>query len=88
MIHTTAIIDPQAKVPENVNIGAYTVIGPNVEIGEGSEIQSHVSIIGNTKIGNNNKIYPFASIGNDPQDLKFNGEETNLEVGDLSLIHI
>ena len=46
MIHTTAIIDPQAKVPENVKIGAYTVIGPNVEIGEGSEIQSHVSIIG------------------------------------------
>ena len=82
MIHETAIIDPKAKVPENVKIGAYTVIGPNVEIGEGSEIQSHVSIIGITKIGKNNKIYPFASIGNDPQDLKFNGEETNLEIGD------
>ena len=92
MIHKTAIIDPKAKVAENVKIGAYSVIGPNVEIGEGSEIQSHVSIIGNTKIGKNNKIYPFASLGNDPQDLKFSGEQTNLEIGDdnkiLSLIHI
>ena len=81
MIHSTAIIDTKAKVPENVRIGAYTVIGPNVEIGEGSEIQSHVSIIGNTKIGNNNKIYPFASIGNDPQDLKYDGEDTKLMIG-------
>ena len=86
MIHETAIIDPKAKVPENVKIGAYTVIGPNVEIGEGSEIQSHVSIIGITKIGKNNKIYPFASIGNDPHDLKFNGEHTNLEIGDNNKI--
>ena len=62
------------------------MIGSNVEIGEGTEIQSHVSIIGNTKIGKNNKIYPFASIGNDPQDLKFNGEKTNLEIGDNNKI--
>ncbi len=82
MIHTTAIIDPSAIVPENIKIGAYCVIGSNVEIGEGTEIQSHVSITGNTKIGKNNKIYPFASIGNDPQDLKFSGEQTNLEIGD------
>ena len=86
MIHKTAIIDPKAKVSDNVKVGAYSVIGPNIEIGEGTEIQSHVSIIGNTKIGKNNKIYPFASIGSDPQDLKFNGEQTNLEIGDNNKI--
>ena len=86
MIHKTAIIDLKAKVSDNVKVGAYSVIGPNVEIGEKLEIQSHVSIIGNTKIGKNNKIYPFASIGNDPQDLKFNGEQTNLEIGDNNKI--
>ena len=82
MIHNTAIIDPKAKISSGVSIGAFTVIGPNVEIGENTIIQSHVSIIGNTKVGKNNKIYPFASIGNDPQDLKFDGEVTKLEIGD------
>mgnify|MGYP006424126095 FL=1 len=86
MIHKTAIIDPKAKISNNVKVGAYSVIGPNVELGQDTEIQSHVSIIGNTKIGNNNKIYSFASIGNDPQDLKFDGEETNLEIGDNNKI--
>ena len=86
MIHKTAIIDPKAKISNNVSIGAYTVIGPNVEIGENNEIQSHVSILGNTKIGNDNKIYPFASIGNDPQDLKYNNEETRLEIGNNNKI--
>ena len=86
MIHKTAIIDSKAKINSNVSIGAYTVIGPNVEIGENSVIQTHVSIVGNTKIGKENKIYPFASIGNDPQDLKFEGEETKLEIGDNNKI--
>ena len=86
MIHKTAIIDSAAKIGQNVKVGPYSIIGANVEIGEGSEIQSHVSIIGNTKIGMNNKIYPFASIGNDPQDLKFNGEETKLEIGNNNKI--
>ena len=86
MIHKTAIIEPTSKIASNVNIGAYSVIGPNVEIGENSIIQSHVSIVGNTKIGKNNKIYPFASIGNDPQDLKFSGEQTKLEIGDNNKI--
>ena len=86
MIHKTAIVDNKAKISSNVSIGAYTVIGPNVEIGENSIIQSHVSIIGKTTIGKNNKIYPFASIGNDPQDLKFNGEQTKLEIGDSNKI--
>ena len=86
MIHSTALIDPKAKISSNVSIGAFTVIGPNVEIGENTIIQSHVSIIGNTKIGKNNKIYPFASIGNDPQDLKFDGEVTKLEIGNNNKI--
>ena len=81
MIHQTAIIDPNARIHDNVKIGPYSIIGANVEIDENTEIQSHVSITGNTKIGKNNKIYPFASIGNDPQDLKFQGEETKLEIG-------
>jgi UDP-N-acetylglucosamine acyltransferase len=82
MIHATAIIDSKAKIYSNVKIGAYTVIGPNVEIGEDTIIQSHVSITGDTKIGKKNKIYSFASVGNDPQDLKFDGEQTKLEIGD------
>jgi UDP-N-acetylglucosamine acyltransferase len=86
MIHKTAIIDTKAKINSNVSIGAYTVIGPNVEIGENSVIQSHVSIIGHTKIGKKNKVYSFASIGNDPQDLKFDGEQTKLEIGDNNKI--
>ena len=86
MIHKTAIIDPGAKISNNVKIGPYSVIGPNVEIGEGTVVQSHVSITGITKIGSNNNIYPFASIGNDPQDLKFQGEKTNLEIGNNNKI--
>ena len=86
MIHKSAIIDPKAKISSNVKIGPYSIIGANVQIGAGTEIQSHVSIVGNTKIGNNNKIYSFTSIGNDPQDLKYNGEETKLEIGDSNKI--
>jgi UDP-N-acetylglucosamine acyltransferase len=82
MIHKTAIIDKNAKISQNVTIGPYSVIGPNVEIGEDTVVQSHVNITGNTIIGKNNLIYPFASIGNDPQDLKFKGERTLLEIGD------
>ena len=81
MIHNTAIIDPKAKLDKNVKVGPYSVIGPNVEIGENTVIQSHVNISCNTKIGKGNKIYPFVSM-NDPQDLKYNGEATNLVIGD------
>ena len=82
MIDKTAIIDNNAKIHLTAKIGPYTVIGPNVEIGENVTIHSHVNISGNTKIGKGNTFYPFASIGNDPQDLKFNGEKTLLEIGD------
>jgi UDP-N-acetylglucosamine acyltransferase len=81
MIHKTAIVDPKAKISTNVNIGPYSIIGPNVEIGEDTDINSHVSIAGYTKIGKKNKIYPFASIGNNPQDLKYKGEKSALEIG-------
>ena len=85
MIDKTAIIDSKAKIDKNVTIGPYTVIGPDVEIGENTIIQSHVNISGNTKIGKGNLIYPFVSI-NDPQDLKYNGEPTNLIIGDNNKI--
>ena len=86
MIHKSAIIDTKAKIASNVIIGPYSVIGPNVEINEDTIIHSHVSISGHTKIGKENKIYPFASIGNDPQDLKYNKEETKLVIGDKNTI--
>ena len=86
MIHKTAIIDPKAKIASNVKIGAYSVIGPDVEVNENTIIHSHVSISGQTIIGKENKIYPFASVGNDPQDLKYNGEKTKLIIGDNNTI--
>ena len=86
MIHKSAIIDTRAKIASNVKIGPYSVIGPNVEIDKNTIIHSHVNISGHTKIGKENKIYPFASIGNDPQDLKYNGEETRLIIGNRNTI--
>ncbi len=85
MIHKTAIVSDKAQISKNVEIGPYTVIGPNVKIGENTKIQSHVNISANTIIGKGNKIYPFVSI-NDPQDLKYNGEDTRLIIGDNNTI--
>ncbi len=81
MIHKTAIVDENAKISDNVEIGPYSIIGPNVEIGANSIIHSHVNIVGNTKIGKNNHIYPFSSIGTPPQDLKYKGEKNLLIIG-------
>ena len=86
MIHKTAIIDIKARISNNVQIGPYSIIGPDVQIGENTKIQSNVSVVGNTIIGKNNKIYPFASIGNDPQDMKYKGEKTKLIIGDNNTI--
>ena len=86
MIHKTAIIDIKAKISSKVEIGPYTVIGPNVEIDDDVKIQSHVNISGFTTIGKNNNTYPFASIGNDPQDMKYKGEKTNLLIGNNNII--
>ena len=81
MIHKTAIVDSEAKISDNVEIGPYCFIGPEVEIGTNSVIHSHVNIVGNTKIGENNQIYPFSSIGTPPQDLKYKGEKNSLVIG-------
>jgi len=81
MIHPTSIIDKKAKVSKTSKIGPYTIIGPEVEIGDNVEIHSHVNIVGNTKIGEGTKIFPFASIGTQPQDLKFKGEKNSTVIG-------
>ena len=81
MIHKTAIIDSKAKISSNVKIGPYTIIGPHVEIDDDVVIQSHVNITGHSIIGKNNRIYPMASIGSDPQDLKYKDEKTTLMIG-------
>ena len=86
MIHKTAIIDSKAKISSNVHVGPYCVIGPNVRISEDNVIHSHVVISGHTTIEQGNKIYPFSSIGNDPQDLKFKDEETKLIIGEKNII--
>ncbi len=86
MIHHTAIIDPSAKIAENVSIGPFTVIGPHVEIEAGTWIGPHVVIQGPTKIGKDNKIFQFASLGEAPQDKKYREEKTYLVIGDRNVI--
>ena len=86
MIHETAIIDPSAKIADNVSIGPYSVIEADVTIGEGTEIAPHVVIKGPTTIGRDNRIFQFASIGEQPQDLKYAGQKTRLEIGDRNTI--
>ena len=86
MIHATSIIDKNAKISKTTKIGPYTIIGPNVEIGDGAEIHSHVNITGNTQIGAGTKIFPFASIGTQPQDLKYKGEKNSLVIGKKNII--
>ncbi len=81
MIHNTAIINPKANISSKAIIGAYSVIGPNVTIHDDVTIHAQVNINGNTSIDKGTIIYPFASIGNDPQDLKYKGEETSLVIG-------
>ena len=82
MIHDTAIISETAKLGDNVEIGAYSIIGPNVKISNNTKIHSHVNITGNTSIGTGNEIFPFSSIGTPPQDLKYKGEKNSLIIGD------
>jgi UDP-N-acetylglucosamine acyltransferase len=86
MIHKTVIIDSSAIIADDVSIGPYSIIGANVEIGSGCQIESHVVIKGPTKIGKNNHIYQFSSVGEVPQDKKYAGEPTLLEIGDNNLI--
>ena len=86
MIHNTSVINKKAKISNKVNIGPFCNIGPNVELSEGVELISNVHIEGNTIIGKNTKIFPFASIGTQPQDLKFNNEENSLLIGEQNII--
>lgn len=85
-IHPTAIIGDTVTLAENVSVGPYCVIQGNVTIGEGTTLISHVSISGHTTIGKHCTIYPFASLGHAPQDLKFKGEKSRLEIGDYVTI--
>ena len=86
MIHATALIDASAKIGGHVSIGAYTIVGAGVEIGDNTHIGSHCVIQGPTKIGRENKIYSHASLGGDPQDKKFFGEDAELIIGDRNTI--
>lgn len=86
VIDPTAIIDPAAKLGADVSVGPYSVIGPDVEIGDGTWIGPHVVIRGPTRIGRDNRIFQFASIGEEPQDKKYKGEPTLLEIGDRNVI--
>ena len=81
MIDKNSVIHKDAKISTSAQIGPYVVIGPNVEIGKNVKIHSHVNISGNTIVGDETIIFPFASIGNAPQDLKYKGEKTKLEIG-------
>ena len=86
MIHKSSIIHSKAKVSSKAKIGPFCYIGENVSLDEGVELISNVHIEGNTKIGKNTKIFPFASIGTQPQDLKFKGEKNNLVIGQNNII--
>jgi len=85
-IHPTAVIAEDADLAEGVRIGAYSVVGPGVRIGRGTVIGPHVVIEGPTSIGEDNRIFQFASVGADPQDKKYRGETTRLEIGDRNVI--
>jgi UDP-N-acetylglucosamine acyltransferase len=86
VIHPQAIVDPKANIAPGVSIGAFSIIGADVIIEEGTWVGPHVVINGPTTIGKNNKIYQFASIGEAPQDKKYAGEPTRLEIGDNNII--
>ncbi len=86
MIHPTAIIDDSARIGNNVEIGPYSIVGANVEIGDNCVIGPHVVLRGPTVLGKNNRIFQFASVGEDCQDKKYNGEPTRLVIGDNNVI--
>jgi UDP-N-acetylglucosamine acyltransferase len=85
-IHPTAVVSDGAEIGQGTRVGPYSIIGPNVKIGAGCLIHSHVVVTGRTTIGNNNTIYQFASVGAEPQDLKFHNEPSELVIGDNNTI--
>jgi UDP-N-acetylglucosamine acyltransferase len=86
MIHPKALVDPKAKIADDVEIGPFSVIGPRVSIGSGSWIGPHVVITGRSTLGCNNRVFQFASLGEEPQDKKYAGEDTELVIGDDNTI--
>ncbi|MDO5057260.1 MAG: acyl-ACP--UDP-N-acetylglucosamine O-acyltransferase [Lautropia sp.] len=86
LIHPTAVIDPRAELHESVQVGPYAVIGSQVRIGAGSIVGAHAVIEGPCTLGQNNRLHPFCSIGGAPQDKKYAGEQTSLEIGDGNTI--
>ncbi|HMW16440.1 MAG TPA: acyl-ACP--UDP-N-acetylglucosamine O-acyltransferase [Accumulibacter sp.] len=86
MIHPTAIIHPGARLGNKVSVGPYSIIGEFVEIGDNTVIGPHVVITGRTRIGRDNRIFQFCSLGEEPQDKKYAGEPTGLEIGDRNTI--
>ena len=84
--HAMSVIEPGARLGANVKIGPFCHVGPDVELGDGVELVSHVAVHGRTKIGAGTRIFPFASIGHQPQDLKYHGEPSTLEIGSNCLI--
>ena len=86
MIHPSSVIEEGAKIGANVSIGPFCHIGPMVELANGVELKSHVAIAGHTSVGEGTRIWPFASVGHQPQDLKFAGEDTRLEIGARCMI--
>ena len=86
MIHSSSVIDKKDEISDKVNIGPFCYVGPNVKLKDGVELISNVHIEGNTEVGRGTKIFPFASIGTQPQDLKFKGEKNNLIIGENNLI--
>ena len=85
-IHPSAIIHPHARLAADVAVGPYSLIGEDVEIGEGTEVMPHSIIDGHTRLGRSNRVFPYASIGLPPQDLKYQGEPTRVEIGDGNAI--
>ena len=85
-IHATALVDTQAELASDVQVGPYAVIGPNVRIGAGCSIGAHCVVEGFTTLGDNNKVFQFASLGAAPQDKKYQGEPTRLDIGNGNTI--
>ena len=85
-IHATALIDPDAEIADGVTVGPYSILGPGVVVGSGTEIGPHVLVERNTILGEDCRIAKGAALGTDPQDLKFRGEDTTLEIGDRTVI--
>ena len=85
-VHPTALVDPAARLADDVEVGAFSIVGPKVTIGPGSRIGPHVVVTGRTTIGRNTRIFQFASIGEEPQDKKYDGEDTELIIGDNNTI--